>query len=259
MKKYFKLIVCLLMVLSLTLVTSCKKDDGGSGNGPDTVDTLNGKTAEELYQEALSKVQGLNNYTTNSTQVITMTMQGQKMTMNQTVVAKVNNLDSYSKMYNDMESSLNMECWYVDEWLYAVSAGQRFKANITHERFQNEFMPEGSNASDSLMNLPQSWFKDIKFHTESGNKYYIEFIVSGDEYKEFMSNTALGDMVNGIDDISYKVYFDESGELGDIITEFDYVVSGINCHAISTTSISDIGSTVVTAPSGTFADYTGMI
>ena len=150
-----------------------------------------------------------------------------------------------------------MEIWYVDDWMYLNSEDQKIKANITYDKLVEEYMPEGATGENALMNIPEDWFKDTRFFKD-GDLYYIEFIVSGEEYTTYMNGTALGDMAEGIaiEDISYKVFFTAEGELGDIVTEFEYEVEGLSCHAVSTSSITNIGKATITAPDGNYTDVT---
>ena len=249
MKKILSLLLVLVMTCSMLLFVSCSDND--------SVETLNGKTAQELYNEALNKVKGLTNYTMTAEQVITV----QNQTVNQTVISKVVGEDLYVKTNNDSAPSANMEAWYVGEMFYAIMGGVKAKANITKEEYREKFMPEGASGSDALMNIPADWFVDTKFIQESENSYYIEFIVSGEEYLKYFKSTALASYVDGVDDISYKVYFDAKGNLGDIVTELDAVIEGSDTHIISTSKITSIGTTTIVPPSNTdsFQDVTGMI
>lgn len=272
MKKLLSLLLCLILVCSVFVLASCDatdndNDDNNEPSNSDTnsdkkddLSTLNGKTAEELYDAAIAKVAGLTNFEMTATQVITLTYEedGDSFTMNQSIVSKMNGQDCYMKAENDSAPESNMEMWYVDEWMYVITNGVQNKANITWEDMQEKYMPEGANAEGALMNIPKEWFKDVKFEQE-GNAYYLEFIVSGEEYLTYMSSTSLGAYLDGVDDVSYKVYFDKDGNLGDIVTEFEFVVEGFRCHALSTSKIANVGTTVIDTPSGNFNDVTGQM
>ncbi|MBQ2999247.1 MAG: hypothetical protein IJD64_02175 [Clostridia bacterium] len=276
MKKIIALFLCMLLIGSMLILSSCddtsddpapteQKDDSEKKDDPPKgLETLNGKTPKELYNEALATLASYTNYQMTTTQLITMSAQGQSQDINQIVITKMDGNESYVKMTNDMDSSANMETWYVDEWLYTISKGTSAKANITWEEMQEKFMPEGAGSDSALMNIPESWYKDIRF-MEDGENYYLEFIVSGEEYCEYMQSTALGDQLQGVDDVSYKVYFDKDGNLGEIVTEFDYVVKEgsltIQCHAVSTSYISNVGNVSIEAPENadSFIDVTGRI
>lgn len=273
MKKLIALFLCLLLIGSMLVLSACddttiptddQQTTDNSTQTPDNKDTapkgiatLNGKTPEELYDAAVAKLATLTNYEMTSTQLITMSYGGQQMPINQVVVAKVNGLEQYIKSTNDMEESGNMEMWYINEWMYVIANNVHNKANITHDIMAEYYLPEGSTGDSALMSFPKEWFKDIQFF-QDGEAYYIEFVVSGEEYCQYMKSTSLGDLVQGVTDISYKVYFDKDGNLGDIVTEFDYVVQNINCHLKATSSISNIGNVVIEAPANpdSFVDVT---
>ena len=280
MKKILAILLCLLLIGSTLTLASCDEldflnkdeessetlknpapiDDDDPPSKPSGIETLNGKTPEELYEEALEKVSSYTNYTMTTEQIITMSFEGQEQDINQTLISKANGHDSYVKSTNDMTSNANTETWYVDEWLYTIQNDQRLKANITWQEMQDNYMPEGATGESSLMNIPEDWFVDVKFKKD-GSKYYIKFVVSGEEYLQYMQSTALGVQLQGVDDVIYKVYFDAEGNLGDIITEFDFVVTDsgytVDCHAVSTSKISNIGTTTIEAPEGSFTDLTG--
>ena len=190
MKKLLALLLCLLLVCSAFVLASCdatdkadddKNESSNSDTSSDKKDdsskepsTLNGKTAEELYALALEKVAGLTNFEMTATQVIEMTYEGDTITMNQIVINKMNGQDCYMKMENDMSPDANMEMWYVDEWMYVITEGVQNKANITWEEMQETYMPEGATAEGALMNIPEAWFKDVKFEQE-GDAYYVNY------------------------------------------------------------------------------------
>ena len=160
-------------------------------------------------------------------------------------------LNQYIKTTNDAAPEANMEIWYVDEWMYVISNGTSAKANITFEEMQENYMPEGATGSGALMMIPESWFEDITFEKD-GDLYYIEFIVSGEDYLEYMQGMAFGDQIKDLDNISYIVYFDQNGELGNIVTRVDYQVteSGytFDCHLEGISTISNIGNVTVQGP-----------
>ena len=259
MKKILSLLLCALLMFTMLGLVSCDDEETAgsqSGDGDDAIETLGGKTPEQLYQAALDKVAGLTNYTMVAAQVIS----GGGMTINQTVSAKMDGIDVYVKTENNMDSSSNMECWYVDEMFYTIASGVKAKAAISYEKFTSEYMPEGATGEGALMNIPASWFVDTSFH-QDGDLYYMEFIVSGEEYLQYFESTSLGAYVQGVDDISYKVYFDKDGNLGDVVTELDMVTEGVSFHVVSTSTFSNINSTTITLPANTddFIDVTGSI
>ncbi len=256
MKKLTALLLAFVMLLSTAALVSCGDEEpttDGGGNTPakETVDTLAGKTPKELYDAALAQVSTLTNFEMVSEQIIYLP--AYDISTNQSVISKVNGTDMYVKSTNDTTPDANMEVWYVGETYYGITQDVRFFAEITYDSLVEKYMPEGANADSALMNIPEAWLLNAKFVKESDSSYYIEFIVSGAEYLEYMNSTGLAAMVDGIENISYKIYFDGEGTLGDIITEFEMEVEGVAAEVKSVSAISAIGSTTITPP----ADTTG--
>ncbi|MBO5525708.1 MAG: hypothetical protein J5993_03065 [Clostridia bacterium] len=257
MKKFLAFLFSSLMLFSVMAISAC---DNGSTPSDKEVNTLNEKTPEQLYSLAMDTVKELDNFQLDIVQVIEMSYEGETMTMNQTVTTKKAGQNEYLKSTNDMGSG-EMEAWYVDETFYGILPTGKMYAKISYEQYVEKFMPDGATAEGALMNIPAEWFVDVKFQKVSDNEYYLEFIVSGEEYKQFM-NGALNNMVDGIENISYKVYFDGKGTLGNIVTAFEMDVMGVKASVISTATISNIGTTTITAPDvtdGSWVDVTGRI
>ncbi len=271
MKKIIALLLALTLVFGIFMFTSCDITGGNpngenpdnDGNGTnDEFEELNGKTPEEIYAEALAKLGGLTNYTVVSNQVIDMKMNGQTMRVNQEVISKVNGQDSYVKISNDMPETAGelMEIWYISGWYYCHAAGIQYKAELAYEDVVNKYMPEGATSDSALLNIPSSWFKDIKF-TKDGDDYALKFIVSGEEYSEFINNQSGIAYDSVISDVEYTAYFTAAGELKNIRTVFDYTVSGTECHADTVSTVSDVGTTSIVKPDGAddYQDYTGIL
>lgn len=255
MKKFLSLMLCIIMIAATFSLVAC--------NGGEDLTKLNGKTAEQLYNEALDKVKGLTNFELDATATISMELNNQTQTIDVKTVSKMDGQNVYVKVDNDMDASANMEAWYVDEVFYGEAAGQKFKAEITYEDYVEKYMPEGATAEGALMQIPEAWFKDTKFIKTSDGMYYIEFVVSGEDYLTYMQNSALGSMLSNIaiDDISYKVYFDKDANLGDIVTEFSMTEQGVKMTATAVSKISNIGTTTITVPeeANSWNDLTGLV
>ncbi|MBQ7226754.1 MAG: hypothetical protein IJX02_09175 [Clostridia bacterium] len=276
MKKFLSLILCLVMAFSLVALASCGDDETppaasstpgstpsstpGSVDNRPTVDNLGGMNAEQLYQAALNKVAELTNYRMDTVQTITMSAQGQTISFDQTVIAIKDGINEYVKTENEMESSANMEAWYIDEMFYAIMGGTKAKAAISYDTYVEKYMPEGATSEGALMNIPADWFVDVKIYNVDG-EYYLEFVVSGEEYLEYMSSTSLAGMIESVDDLEnivYRVFFTEDGELDNIVTEFAMTIQGIPADIVSVTEISNIGTAEITPPANpdSFIDVT---
>lgn len=271
MKRFFALLLCLVLSISLLALASCDDEetpattessteqstdnstDSTNDNQKPGVDDIGGKTPEELYNEALQKVASLTNYRLETAQVIV----SQGLTVNQLVVALRDGQNEYVKTTNDTNKEAEIEAWYVDEVYYGVTSSSSFKASIPYETYVAEYMPEGSTGEGAFMSIPADWFKDIKFYKD-GDAYFIEFLVSGAKYLEYINSKTMSDMIKGDEDISYKVYFTAEGELDSIVTSFTFEVDNTEIEVTSTTSITGVGETTIVAPENTegFVDIT---
>ncbi len=234
MKKIISLLLAL--VLSTLVLVSC----GDSDNG---VATLDGKTPEELYELSQQSLAAATSYTVNATQVITMSAGGQSMTINQVVISEINGDEAHLKATNDMESSMNMEVWYVDGIVYSSMFGIKAKAEVDKEAFMEEYMDKDPSES-TLLDIPESWYKNIKFQ-KTGDDWYIKFVISGEKYTEYFAEAGLGGTITG--DVTHKVFFDDDGNLEKITTSFDLDMQGISAHCDSISTVT-IGNVTITAP-----------
>ena len=235
MKKIISLFLAAIMVASTLCLTSCGEDDG--------VATLAGKTPEELYTLSQEKLADAASYTINSTQVIKMSAQGQSMTFNQEVVTEINGDETHLKTSNDLDSSMNMEVWYVDGVVYSSMLGIKAKATVDKEAFMQEYMDKDPSES-TLLDIPESWYKNVKFEA-SGDDWFVKFTISGDKYTEYFADTGLGGTVKG--DVTHKVFFDDEGNLEKITTFVTLDIEGITTTVESTSTVT-IGDVTITAP-----------
>ena len=242
MKRILTFLLCIALAVSMLGLVSCSDEDAK------TVEKLDGKTPEELYEFSQQKLKEAKAYHVLSTQdiVISATVNGEteSMTMKQTVESKINGDNSYVKTSNSEESSASMEAWYVDGVVYTTVAGAKIKKEISKDKYMQQYM--GTDPSEStLLDIPESWFKDIKFEKEE-NSWVINFTVSGEKYTEAFGNIGLDSAsING--DVSYKIYFDKNGNIEKLAASFDMQVYGASAHCDSISTIT-IGDVEVTAP-----------
>ena len=243
MKKLLSALLSVIMIVSLLALTSC---GGGDGN---QVETLNGKTPEEVYQASLETAKNLTSFSMTADQVITMTMGEEKMEMTQTVISKLDGHNSYSKIANSMGGSA--ETWYVDDVLYTVSGNQKIKVNIAWEDYVAEYMPEGATAENAIMNVPEDWFVDgMKFNKVDDGRYCLNFDVDSEKVIDYMSES-FGSMfgaINAVGNFKYEMYFDENGNFSECNISAELEMEGVTATIVSSSKITDINSTTVTAP-----------
>ena len=239
MKRIISLLLALTLVLSMLALVSCK----GSNNDNDgnTVEALAGKTPRELYELSKEKLAATAKYSIISEQVITVS----DVTVNQTVTRKLDGDNCYFETYNDTATDANMKIWYVDGIMYMDTSQGKSKCEYTKEQYMEDYMEEDPSES-TLLDIPESWFVDVKFEKE-GESWVLNLVISAAKYNELLANTNLGSTING--DVVYKVYFDTDGNMGKITTSFDMTVSGSDAHCdqVSFVTFDDF---TVTAPDG---------
>lgn len=237
MKKIVSLLLCAVMLLATLGLSGCEFGDERK--------KLDGKTPEELYEETVDMLKDLDSYELHATLVISLG--GQEI--NQTVISKRNGKNEYVKTDNDIGEA-EMEAWYVDDVMYGSMDGTMFQAKLPYETYVERFMPDGADAEGALMNIPEDWFEDIKFIKDEENKdtFYLEFKLSGEEYMKYFEKTDMDDMLDGVSDVFYRVYFDKDGNLGDIVTEFTMTVEGFEASVTSISTVTGMNETEITVP-----------
>ena len=259
MKKLLALLMCAIIVCSCFMFTACEKTEDEIKDAiekEETFKTLSGKTPEELYADASELMKNATNFTMTSTQDITMKYQGETMTMTQVIIQKIDGENEYYKM-SGVEGA-DSEGWYVDGVIYTEMNGTKAKATLSKKDYYEKFL--GSSEEDSkILNIPESWFKDIVFK-KSGDEYYIKFSISGEEYTKLFAKLNLQ---VGLDDtVDYKVYFNKEGKLLRMETDFDMTVQGISASTKTKSVFSDVGTTApIVAPTNpeSYQDVTDSI
>ena len=224
MKKILLILLALTLAFSSFALVSCDKGDGAK-----FIATLSGKTPEELYEVAQAKLKAAGSYSVATSQNITMSANGQTMTMTQTAISKISGDNSYFKSTNSLDSSADIEAWYVDGIVYACKVGVKNKAEITKEEYMQKYMNADPSES-TLLDIPESWFEDIKFKQE-GDKWSLNFVVSGEKYSELLGNLNLGGTITG--NVKYKLVFDGEGNIEKLVTTFGMKVSGVKATCVS--------------------------
>ena len=268
MKKFLALIMCVVLLTSCFMLSACDevedeiKDvidemvDETDENGD--FKTLGGKTPEQLYADASALLKQATNFTQKATQKIDMNFEGETISVEQIVFQKLDGDNSYFKT-SGVEGA-EMEGYYVDGVIYAKMNGVKNKATLSKEDYYKKFLGESADES-KIFDLPESWFTDISIKPD-GDKYYIEFMVSGEEYAKVISKGAGNVNFSLADNISYKVYFTKDGKILELITDFSMVVEGVETKVHSVSAFSDVGTTApIEAPADadSYNDVTGSI
>ncbi len=296
MKKILALTMVLVMVLGLALV-SCDTAldqsaldklkeandamDAAMGNfGPKTeadlnesvsadkqIELLDGKTPIQKYDEVYETLKNVTNITITADQDIVMSFnyQGQTQTqdMVQSVVTKYagDNFSVVGSAESMGQKIPSANACYVDGTVYTVQINNGYKFKYTATKDQLAAMVGMDPDAPKIFDIPESWFIDVKFYEESnGDRAYMKFVLSGEQYTEMFSNLALLSSVESMSNITHKVYFTAEGDIDSIVTTASMVMNDpnlgkVNASFVSTSTFSDIGTTVVTAPADADSYY----
>lgn len=278
MKKLLSTLLAVVLVfgmLAFTLASCGDEDNTPSGDQTPgeqevTVETLNGKTPEQLYNEASTVISGYDNYTSVSTQEIIMEISGMKIKTKQSVVTKVTALLNAS-----VEITSDSEMLYNGEWMPAgetdsssviIADGmlytniytannpdqQKLKVPVTEDNISSA-LPEGTEISGSVAVLPSEFFTGTAFIQNDDGTYTVKVTMSGAKYTEWFGQQGGYPEGMTIETVVHKINFNANGSLINIVTDLamKYAIEGmvVDATAVSTTTFSNIGTTApVTAP-----------
>ena len=224
--------------------------------------TLNGKTPYEAYEGVRDQIDGLlTNCQENSTANQYLTFMG-KTALMQTVetVSKVNGNDVEAVVttvnYMDSTSSVS-KSYYKGGWLYGEQNGTTFKAQLTMDQMYAIVYGTDAANEEKILNMPESWFKDVNFTENEDGTYSIRVMLEGDRVEEVIGRLGIADMAAmgmELSDLCYNIVLDAEGNFVSIIYTFRMTmeVQGetmvIDSESIIT--YTNIGSTTVTLPDG---------
>ncbi|MBQ8162754.1 MAG: hypothetical protein IJZ93_00095 [Clostridia bacterium] len=235
-------------------------------NGPEEVEDLNGKDAEQIYGDAYDYLANITNGTITTEQDIHMDMTAPSQGVQQSVdviQTVVNQMDN-DNFYNKITSSVNgeVEAWYINGMYYQNNQGTKQKGELDIDKYYTSLGLDPDQKF--LAGVDASMLKDAKFE-KLGETYYLAFTIDGESYTETMGN-AIADMYAQYDvkvkisDVAYRVYFDADGNIENMIADYtmdmNMTISGIDMNIYAEVSqvstFEKLGSTEVNAPSGTF-------
>lgn len=281
MKKFLALIMVLLLTFSFAFV-SCDEliedADGAIANGSNSSNNAEEKndttesdtpeadentafdpatiTPEKLYQNIVKELSGIENVTITAKQdiVMTMTVNGQNVpvqNVEQVVVQKYDKKNFSMVATNNANASVN--CQYVDGVVYNVQITDG--AKIKYEATEEELMGLVGVDADApkILNIPTDWFKSSELRQEeNGSRYYIEFVLNGDDYEALFSNLALLESVKEVSDVTHKVYVTAEGKIDSVVSTATVIMvmdgADVKMEVFSVSTYGDVGSTVVEAP-----------
>ena len=248
MKKLISLALAIVFCLTLILsLASCSTR---------TFETFNDASPEELYALSLESIREMDNFTIVHEQEITATVfLFIKESVTNTITIQVDGDDFYQKLDNEediWDDDIILETWYVDEYLYGVTSGALRKQHF------NPSVMAGSaydfdNLDGTLLDLPEEYLKNSKFHAKKGD-VYLEFEIDGDKYYDMLLNsggdTEFAGKADG--DVRYRVYFHDDGTVDRIQSYFKCTITAegmdIKTEIKITSTVTEVDTTEIKLP-----------
>lgn len=251
MKKLISFVLGVVLCVSLIAsMASCSTK---------TFETFNDASPEDLYALSLASIATMDNYEIVHEQTITTSaFVFFKYSIKQDITVKVDGDDFYQNIECDEEGVWDsddvLECWYVDEYLYAQHTGMLRKEHFDPSEMKGSIY-DFDNLDGTLLDLPEEYFKESKFHSKKGD-VYLEFKIDGDKYYDMvLASGGDTDLIGEADgDVRYRVYFHDDGTVDRINSVFKCTITedGVSVKTkIEVNSIvKNVGTTSITLPSG---------
>lgn len=243
MKRILSLTLAFALLLSALSLISCGKVKDG-----DTVERLATKTPYELYTSERSVLIKASEYSLVTTQTNLQEFDGTSKSATRTSINKLSGNNSYAKVTNDSDSSLNREAWYIDGVRYTSMFGKKTKSDYNQTSFYNEYMAANSPLTTMIM-LEESMF-DGKVFERSEGYWVLSLTLSAEWYMQQLNSvSASGNVLPNVmsGDVTYKLYFNDSGKIQKIFTAYDVNTSEFKAHYETTTEV-ELDNVTVSAP-----------
>ena len=276
MKKFAKVLLGTVCAVSML---SCAACGGGGGekvpDGYKKVDDLNGKTAEQTYNDIMAVIESTKgNFTSTMTYDATCSVAGMDIAMAIKVIDKIDGANLYEYSYvdtGDMGVKQTLQVWYIEEALEDGSLKATAYAKKDNSPIQSANMTWAEICASAGMDPDKIFspiydftgysFSDVSFYVDEDLEDdvdvapYFKLVIKGDKAEEFANKTmqvALEGAKTTFSNIEYKFVLTDAGEFDH--AEIYYTVKmkyeGMEYKYVFDGDIvfSDIGTTVVTAP-----------
>lgn len=197
MKKILALIMAILFLFTAFGCNGVNSEEG-KDNAKKGLETLGGKAPKEAYTSAIDYIKALNNYEILIDSKYITTYEGETNEESSSTLHRCSG-DTFYYLYK----ADHYEEFFLHDGatLYKNVNNISEKAEIPYD----EFMKSWGSVTESgmLIELGESSF-DKKLFIPDGEKYYLEFVISREEYAEIAGGTVESP-------VNYKVYFDKDG------------------------------------------------
>lgn len=287
MKKWTKALLATVCGVSMFAGVACG-DKGGESipEGYTKVETLNDKTTEQTYTEIMSMInENKTNFTStiDFDSMVTATVQGQTMEIPLKVhcVDKIDGANLYETNHIDMSAmgSMDMSVWYLETTVEEVTTGtayldingQKTKCDATWGEICATVGLDEAKILNPLYDFSGVSFDDVKFFVDENTEDeedvapFFRLIMKGDDAEEYaktmLSNMGVEDLTEQVmtikySDIEYRFVLTDKGTFDH--AEVYYTMTAkmtsegfkltYEYDMKGTITLTDLGTTVVTAP-----------
>lgn len=194
-----RILAIFMATILLFAAVGCNNTDGIK-EGKKGKATLAEKTPKEIYDEAIAYIKSLTNYEIVVESNYKLNYEGERFDESSTTLHKCSG-DSFYYLHKEGEN----EAFFLHDgtMLYKSVNDINEKEDISYADFMKSW--GGVNENGMLIELGEENF-DKKLFIPEGDKYYLEFSISKEEYAEITGGTIESP-------VAYKVYFDKDGNV----------------------------------------------
>lgn len=265
MKKLLSVLLVLVMMLSLTFVFSCDKDNGDGENKEPT----NPKTD---VAQAITKTNALDEYkaTMEMNMDMTMTILGTEMKMEVPMTSDITVKNAHGEkpeIYTETEMTVmgtttKTQTYCDGNWQYTYDGEEGYKEAA------EEIGDYVESLEDAIKNIPNDLLEGLSFEkVENGYKVtvqipddqfadiYDEIIDSateslGEDMDVTISNAVVDVIINNGYIVEYDIEFDMVMEM-----DMSGMTAQANAHVVANTTIHNPGQAVTITPMEGYQDY----
>lgn len=276
MKKWAKVVLGTVCAATMLSMGACGGKGGESvPDGYAKVEDLNGKTAEQVYNEIVDTMETYKaNFTCTTTYDAVCTVMGMEVIMDIEVIDKIDGANLYEYSYvdtGDLGETRKLQVWYVETeaedgsvsgTAYAQeNNGRLMSANLTWAEICVSAGMDPDKIFSPLYDFSGYSFSDVSFFVDENTEddvdvsSYFKLVIKGDAAEEF-ANATMSVAIEGakvkFSNIEYKFVLTDDGgfDHAEIYYTVDMTYQGYSYEYVFDGDIvfSDIGTTVVTAP-----------
>ena len=252
MKKILAIIM--ILIIALSCFASCGEGEKKTSNSQtnknpvqnnspegDELDTLAGKTPEQMYNATISALKAMTEYNIVLKNISRVNFSDEPIVSEDSEEYLLSGGNAYIKYVS--ASGDAEEIWFVEDMIYSVTDEAKQKSKIDAKSFYSRYL---FDISTTIFPLSADYFENVKFvKQESG--YKLDFSITEEDYVKYYEAANLAKSP------SYEICFDSKGNItsaklaavyaasNSVTIDFDYIIE-----------FKEIGTaSAVIAPTGT--------